>query len=251
MDALINNKNRFWHNFLLTSQLVYLIAIAELAIYSFAKGDIAMTRPPPLPEFLQGLNPSMAYLSGALFLIAVLVFYLKRYQVAALLIIANLIFWLVTSRHILNLWRDHINGFKTLWLISGALLILTTLSNYHKYQKKVVWLNLIILFVFFVDCGIAHFQYAEFVQNLIPEFIPFPLFFTYFAGATLILGGIGLLIPKTRQLAALLSGIQVLGWFLLLHLPRALTLQGDEWIGVGESLAVSGICFMIYKLLAK
>jgi uncharacterized membrane protein len=251
MDSIATDKNRLGNNFVLTSQLMYLVAIAELAIYSFVKADIAMTRPRPLPAFLQGLNPYMAYISGVLFLVAVLFFYLKQYRAAALITIANLIFWLITSRHILNLWRDHINGFKTLWFISGALLILTTLTNYQQYQKKVIWLNLVILSIFFVDCGIAHFQYAEFVQNLIPAFIPFPLFFTYLTGTTLILGGIGLLIPQTQKLAALLSGIQVFGWFILLHIPRALTLHGDEWIGVGESLAVSGICFMIYKLLIK
>jgi uncharacterized membrane protein YphA (DoxX/SURF4 family) len=98
-----------------------------------------------------------------------------------------------------------------------------------------------------VDCGIAHFQYVEFVKGLIPTFIPFPLFFTYFAGVCLILGGVGLLIPFTRIWAALLSGIQIAGWFILLHIPRAFTIGGDEWIGVGESLAVAGICFMIYE----
>src|SRR6187549_2199645 len=230
-----------------TGRHMYLISIAALAIYSFVKGDIAMTRPRPLPEFLQDINPAMAYVSGALFLISVLVFYLNRYRVAALLTIANLVFWLVTSRHILNLWRDHINAFKSLWFIGGALLILTSLDGYRKYQKNMLWLNLIILFLFFVDCGIAHFQYPDFVKTLIPTFIPFPLFFAYFAGVCLILGGVGLLIPQTQKFAALLSGIQIAGWFILLHVPRALSLGGDEWIGVGESFAVSGICFMIYS----
>jgi len=190
---------------------MYLLGIAELAIYSFFKGDFAMTRPRPLPEMLQGINPAMAYVSGGLLLIAVLAFYLNRYRAAALLTIANLIFWLATSRHIFNLWRDHINGFKTLWLIGGALLILTSMDAYQKHTKKVLWLNLIILFLFFVDCGVAHFQYAQFVQTLIPAFIPFPLFFTYFAGVCLIAGGAGLLIPQTQKLAALLSGIQIAG----------------------------------------
>ncbi|MEO7991991.1 MAG: hypothetical protein ABI663_20740 [Chryseolinea sp.] len=230
-----------------TGRHMYLIGIAALALYSFVKGDIAMTRPRPLPEFLLGINPIMAYVSGALFLISVLAFYLNRYRAVALLTIANLVFWLVTSRHILNLWRDHINAFKSLWFITGALLILTSLDGYRKYRKNILWLNLIILFLFFVDCGIAHFQYAEFVQTLIPTFIPFPLFFTYFAGVCLILGGVGLVIPQTQKLAALLSAIQIGGWFILLHIPRALSLGGDEWIGVGESLAVSGICFMIYS----
>jgi uncharacterized membrane protein len=225
---------------------MYLLGIAELAIYNFAKGDFAMTRPRPLPEMLQGINPSMAYVSGALLLISVLAFYLNRYRPAALLTIATLIFWLATTRHIYNLWRDHINAFKTLWLIGGALLILTSIEGYKKYDKKVLWFNLIILFLFFVDCGIAHFQYPDFVQGLIPSFIPFPLFFTYFAGVCLVLAGIGLLIPPTQKIAGLLSGIQIAGWFILLHVPKALTIGGDEWIGVGESLAIAGICFMIY-----
>jgi uncharacterized membrane protein len=225
---------------------MYMMGIAALAIYNFAKGDFAMTRPRPLPEMLQDINPSMAYVSGALLLISVLAFYLNRYRPTALLTIATLIFLLATSRHIYNLWRDHINGFKTLWLIGGALLILTSIEGYKKYDKKVLWFNLIILFLFFVDCGIAHFQYAGFVQSLIPSFIPFPLFFTYFAGVCLILAGVGLLIPPTQKIAALLSGIQIAGWFILLHVPRALTMGGDEWIGVGESLAIAGICFMIY-----
>jgi len=228
---------------------MYLLGIAELAIYNFAKGDFAMTRPRPLTEGLEGINPTMAYISGALLLISVLAFYLNRYRAAALLTIANLVFWLATTRHIYNLWRDHINGFKTLWLIGGALLILTSLDAYQKHYKKVLWFNLIILFLFFVDCGVAHFQYPDFVKMLIPAFIPFPLFFTYFAAVCLVSGGVGLLIPPTQKLAALLSGIQIAGWFILLHVPRALTIKGDEWIGVGESLAVSGICFMIYSEL--
>ena len=230
-----------------TGQHMYLIGVVSLAIYSFMKGDIAMTRPRPLPEFLQGINPVMTYVSGALFLISVLAFYLNRYRAAALFTIANLLFWLVTSRHILNLWRDHINAFKSLWIIGGALLILTSLDGYRKYENNILWLNLIILFLFFVDCGIAHFQYAEFVQSLIPTFIPFPLALTYFTGVCLILGGVGLVIPQTQKLAALLSAIMVAGWFILLHIPRALTIGGNEWIGVGESLAVSGICLMIYN----
>lgn len=228
---------------------MYLIGLAELAIYGFVKGDVAMTRPRPLPDALMGINPAMAYVSGGALLLCVISFYLNRNRAAALLIIANIIFWLVTTRHILNLWRDHINGFKTLWFISGALLILSTLSNYKQHQNKFIWINIIILLVFFVDCGVAHFQYPEFVKELIPAYIPFRLFFTYFCAVCLILGGIGLLIPVTQKLAALLSGIQVAGWFILLHIPRALTMGGDEWIGVGESLAVAGICFMLYHNL--
>src|SRR6478736_4743415 len=104
---------------------MYLIGIAELAIYSFFRGDIGMTRP-SFREELQSINPALAYISGAVLLICLVAIYLNKYRNVALFTIANIIFWLVTTRHIANLWRDHINGFKTLWLISGAFLILST-----------------------------------------------------------------------------------------------------------------------------
>jgi len=228
---------------------MYLIGIAELAIYSFFRGDIGMTRP-PFREELQSINPALAYVSGAVLLTCVVAVYLNNYRNVALLTIANIIFWLVATRHIfnaflLNLWPDQINGFKALWLTVGAFLVLASSNEYQKHEKKILLANAIILFLFFVGCGVAHFLYPEFTTSIIPDFIPFRTFFTYFAAVCLIAGGVGLLIPQTRKLAALLSGMQITGWFFLLHIPRALTLGGDEWIGVGESLAVAGICFML------
>jgi hypothetical protein len=234
-----------------TGRAMYLLGIAELAIYNFFKGDFAMTRPKQFPEALQFVNPALAYISGTLLLLAVVVFFLNRYRFIDLSVIVGLVFLLATTRHIYNLWQDSINAYKSLWLIGGAFLIMTTLPRLKKYKKEVLWANLVVLFLFFVDCGFAHFQYTDFVKNLILPFIPFRLFWTYFAAVCLILGGIGLLIPPTQKLAALLSGIQIAGWFVLLHVPRALTLHGDEWIGVGESLAISGICFMIYCMLKE
>src|SRR6478609_4034720 len=132
---------------------MYLIGIAELAIYSFFRGDIGMTRP-SFREELQSINPMLAYVSGAVLLICVLAVYMNEYRNVALLTIANIIFWLVTTRHIFNLWRDHINGFKTLWLIGGAFLILGASTEYQKHEKKILLANAVILFLFFVDCGI-------------------------------------------------------------------------------------------------
>lgn len=230
---------------------MYLLGVAELAIYNFFKGDFAMTRPIPFTGALQALSQPLAYISGALLLLAVIAFFLNRYRFGDLIIIIALVFLLVTTRHIYNLWRDSINGFKTLWFISGALLIMTSLSQLKQYKKEVLWINLVILSLFFIDCGFSHFQYADFVQTLVPPFIPYHLFWTYFAAVCLIAGGVGLLLPQTQRAAALFLGIQITAWFVLVHLTRALTLHGDEWIGVGESLAISGICFMIYSLLKK
>jgi uncharacterized membrane protein len=229
-------------------KVMYLVGLAELAIYNFFKGDFAMTRPPKSPSFLVELNPGLAYISGAFLLICIFLIVINKSRPAAIYSIVVTIFICATSRHVFELWKDPINGFKTLWLMGGALLILcSTLDD--RRTKPIVFFNIIVLFMFFYLCAVAHFQFADFVQSLIPAYIPFPIFWTYFAGVCLLSAGVGLLVTKIRRLALLLSAIQIAGWFILLHIPRALQIGGDEWIGVGESLAVSGICFMIYELV--
>ena len=209
-----------------------------------------MTRPPQSPAFLVELNPGLAYVSGSILLICLLLVAINKLRFAAVAGIVITIFICATSRHVIELWKDSINGFKSLWLIGGALLILSSNLSDHR-KSQVLFFNLIVLFVFFYLCAVAHFQFADFVRELVPAYIPFPLFWTYFAGICLLAGGVGLLVNKTRQIAALLLAIQIAGWFILLHVPRALQTGGDEWIGVGESLAVSGICFMVYEIVGR
>ena len=240
----MNSSNKF----LSLGKYMYLLGLAELAVYNFVKGDFAMTRPPALPGTLSGINPVMAYITGGLLLISIVAIVINKLEINGLFIIAALVFLCATSRHIFNVWRDPVNGCKTLWLIGGALLILSTLNRYKKYQQKILYFNIIVLFLFFYHCGVAHFQFTDFVKELIPAYIPFKTFFAYLGGVCLLAAAIGLLVNRFQRLAALLAGVQITGWFFLLHIPRAVMNHGDEWIGVGESLAVAGICFMLYAI---
>jgi uncharacterized membrane protein len=101
--------------------------------------------------------------------------------------------------------------------------------------------------VFMIICGIEHFVLVEFVHTLVPSWIPGPFFWTYFTGIALIAGGAGLFLRQTLRLAALLSGIMIFTWVIVLHIPRAVTSAGDgtEWISVVEALAMSGIAFVL------
>jgi len=93
--------------------------------------------------------------------------------------------------------------------------------------------------------GIHHFKFTEFVASLIPSWFPGDaVVWTYFAGVALIAGGIGLFIPFTARLAALLSGLMVFSWFWIVHLPRTFAGVSDS-IAVFEALAVSGIAFVL------
>jgi len=105
----------------------------------------------------------------------------------------------------------------------------------------------LLLVAFFIVCGYAHFKFAAFVDTLIPNYIPFHSFWTYFCGVCLFAGGIGMLIPQTRKWSAFLSGIMVFGWFILLHIPRVVASPTDagERMGLFESFSFAGIFFVL------
>lgn len=95
------------------------------------------------------------------------------------------------------------------------------------------------LAAFMILCGVEHFLYRDFVASLIPPWIPWHVFWTYFAALALIAGGAGILFPPTSRLAALLSGIMILSWVPLVHIPLALHDLRDprETTPVFEALA--------------
>jgi uncharacterized membrane protein len=105
---------------------------------------------------------------------------------------------------------------------------------------------------FLVLGGIQHFVWAKFVQTLVPAWIPGAMFWTYFAGVALILGGVGLLLERTLRLTGLLVGAMIFVWFLVLHVPRALTMRNaNETTAVFEALAFAGLAWLLAGIASE
>jgi uncharacterized membrane protein YphA (DoxX/SURF4 family) len=158
--------------------------------------------------------------------------------------------------------NDWGNSYKSLALVGGALIVAAsfyyqqTTTGFFGIRKNVdmlVLIGTVLLAAFFIACGYAHFKWADFVKELMPAFIPFRLFWAYFCGVCLVAGGIGILIPKTKKLAALLSGIMILIFFLLVHIPRTIANSEDksDRMGLFESLAIAGIFFVLAAVTEK
>src|SRR5262245_46074006 len=88
--------------------------------------------------------------------------------------------------------------------------------------ERFIPLGRFFLAAFMVFAGVMHFIYTQFAAGLVPSWIPGHTFWAYFAGCALIAGGLGIILPWTTQLAALLSGAMIFLWVVLLHIPRAL-----------------------------
>jgi uncharacterized membrane protein len=50
--------------------------------------------------------------------------------------------------------------------------------------------------------GISHFTNVDFFLDIMPPYLPFPLALVWISGVFEILGGLGLLVPKTRRLSS-------------------------------------------------
>src|SRR4051794_20596028 len=55
----------------------------------------------------------------------------------------------------------------------------------------------------FILAGVLHFAIPRSYESIVPPFLPARLFLVYLSGACELAGGVGLLVPRTRRLAAL------------------------------------------------
>lgn len=230
-------------------RLMFAAGIIGLGILCFIMKDFIVGRPPAWPVSWT-VNPALAYVTTAVLIIAAIGIAGNVQGRTAALVIAAMIIVSSLSRHLPRYLNDWVNVYKTLALLGGALIVAASFGG--KATKQLVLAGSLLVASFFIAGGYAHFKWADGVQYLIPEYIPFRLSWTYFCGVCLFAGGIGIIIPATRKWAALLSGIMIIGWFFLLHIPRFLddTSNASDRLGLCESFTVAAICFVLAGLHA-
>ena len=153
------------------------------------------------------------------------------------------------------------NPCKTLALLGGAILFAVAYPENERTGSaprgatlvRLIPLGAFFLGIFLVVCGVQHFVYVDFVTQMVPAWMPAPRFWAYGTGVALIAGGVGVNLRPVGGLAAVLSGLMILLWVILLHIPRAFAHWPDagETAGIFEALALSGTAFMLADRLQK
>jgi uncharacterized membrane protein len=243
-------------------RIFYGIAIAVMgaqAIYCHALPYIL-----PLPEhFPTYCIVILAFIWGAMFVIAGLSIILKKWtrQISLLFgCILLLIFCfyyipyqLLTDPNYMHL-ADWENAEKELAFAGGALVIAARFSakndnRFTTFLAKLTPLGPIFFAITIVSFGILHFMYGKDVAGMVPSWIPWHLFWIYFAGAALIGSGVGIILKIKTGLIATLLGTMVFIWFVILHIPRVVAAapadMADEITSAFLALAYSGIAFVI------
>ena len=234
-------------------RIIFATGIIALAILCFISKEFIVGRP---PGWQTGAHQLLGYISGVLLIIAAVAILVQKKALVASMLIAILILFLSVFRHMPHFMADWLNAYKAMALFGGALIVAASFMNgqFDESSRNVfVLTGTILITIFFIAGGYAHFKFADFVKDFIPAYIPFHGFFTYSCGICLIAGGIGLLIPNVRYWAALLSGIMIGGWFLLLHIPRFANNINDasDRTGLCESFTFAGILFILAGIFSK
>ncbi|NOT74659.1 MAG: hypothetical protein HOP08_07000 [Cyclobacteriaceae bacterium] len=247
------------------ARIFFAVALVGFGFQQFIFKIIIIGRPPAWPTWLPE-ETIFAYITGLLIVSSGLAIIINRWAVQTLMATGIFVLawaglqnvYLVVAH--LDLGANLTFMGKSLTLGFGALLTATTFRHDENYNASIFNSPILKLaswcrygtglFLFF--SGVQHFLYAEFVQSLVPSWIPGGLFWTYFAGAALAAAGLGLITGIKAHLAATLAGWMVLTWLIILHIPRAIAMSNqNEWTAVFEALAITGVLFMLSDSLKK
>ena len=235
-------------------RLFFAIGLAGFGILQFIYGDFVPGRAPAWPPAIPG-RLVWAFASGAILIGAgAAIASGVRARSGALASGTIIVIWallrhlpgLVANPHGITLTASG----KALALSGGAFAVAGSLAvNRRSFEDAwFLYLGRCCLGAFMMLGGIQHFIYPDFVAALIPAWIPGHPFWVYFAAVALIAGGAGLIFPQTARLAAALSGLMLLLWVVLLHVPRAVAAadpqRRNEWTAVFEALAMAGIAWV-------
>ncbi len=137
---------------------------------------------------------------------------------------------------------------KALAVTGSCLILASCFRDTLQNESRWAWLRvtgLVFIGLFLMAGGIQHFIYIDFVAQLVPSWIPAPVFWAYFAGIALIAAGMGLMIGKTRKLSGTLAAVMIFVWMIILHLPRVVSLNNaNEWTSLLETMVFSSGLFI-------
>jgi uncharacterized membrane protein YphA (DoxX/SURF4 family) len=248
------------HNLKLIARIFYGAGIAGIGVLHFFYPGFRPVILPIPPEATAQLS-ILVYLTGAVLLITGLLIAISKSVRTIALLLAFVLFLFFLVGHLPNRLTNMINvlgawtdALKLLALCGGALIVARAFpgnanSSLINGLYKTSFLGRYFFGLMLLIFGIDHFLYFDFVKTLVPTWIPGASFWTYVAGIALIGTGLSFIINFKRRTIALLAGVMLFVWLIVLHIPRAVTMNTskdpNEIVSVLECLAFSGMAFLL------
>lgn len=221
---------------------------AAIGIISLYTGDFAYTWM-PVPEDVPG-RAIAARIVGAVLVAASVLLLMRRtlrHGVAAMIAVFSL--WLLP--HLPGLLSgESWLGFFEFLLPLGAMLALMGVAL-STSTARWVFIGRVLFGVGLIGCGASHFVYADFAAQMIPEWIPGRLFWTYLTGAGHIAAGLSLLSGVMMRISTALLCFMLACFVVFLHLPRVLAAPASrlEWTMLFVAVLFNGAAWVIASVV--
>jgi uncharacterized membrane protein len=239
----------------------FALALLGLGAEHFVFREFVVGRAPAWPGVVPG-RLLFVYLTGAVVMLTGVAIMGRRWGRAAALGLGVLVFVWAFLRHLPLVAADSVlagswtRAGKALTMFGGSFAVAATLPpipgpmatgwrRFANVTNPFIRLGQISLASFLIIAGLQHFKFTKLVTTLFPAWFPGnTIWWSQFAGALLIAGGVGLLFRRTAAIAGLLAGLMIFSWFWIVHLPRVRTSVSDG-IALFEALAFSGIALVV------
>jgi len=213
-------------------QVIFALAVAGLGILSLGSGDFALNWQ-PVPKGIPG-REILATISGAILFFGGLSLLLKpAAKLAALVLTINFIVWLLLLRvpNVVAGWSHEgvwLGFGETLLVVTGAWAILVLLQGEGDGRGLTglpagptgLRLARLLFGLALPMIGLSHFVYLEATVSLIPAYLPNREFFAWLTGAGHIAAGFAVLFGVLPRLAAVLEGIMMGLFALMVWAPK-------------------------------
>lgn len=232
---------------------IYKAGLYNYAMALIGFGTIQLVFGQWMKRFFPGIRADSigAYITGAILITAGAALLFNRWRKYAALAVAVLFLVLLLYPHLPRLTGDIYDPnkwtvfFQLVACCAGALLIAgrTLASRMSWVVATGRYAFAMCLLVF----GIQHFLYADFIQTLIPGWIPSPLLWSWLIRLAFIATAISFTTGILIRLSGLLSGFMFLSWVLLFHIPKVAADANNEteWTNLFIALALAGTCFLL------
>jgi uncharacterized membrane protein len=249
-------------NLLNIGRIFYGIAIAGIGFQTIYYHDFPYMVLPPNHLEIPGIT-MFAYIFGAMLILAgACIFFEKKTRLISLLLGSVLLlifcFYFIPYEFIASSNYMHFgeweNAAKELALASGAFTIAGNFpqikdNRFIDFLSKLIPFGTIFFSITIISFSMDHFLYANAAADYVPSWIPYHLFWIYFAGIALLGAGVAIILKIKRRLIATLLGTMIFTWFIILHIPKAIDApfadMGEAVTSAFLALAYSGIAFVI------
>lgn len=236
----------------LAGRILMSTGVVGLGVVGLIYGDFALQWQ-PVPEGIPG-RTVLAYISGFILVVAGLGMQFRRTLFPCALVLTIMMVLWVLLLHSPKVIAGHAAAWLPLFefiALAGAFWIVVVSAAPEWWRNKLpVNAGYLGKFCFAISLpafGLSHFLYAQGAVGLIPAWIPWPLFWTYFTGVAHIAAGISILTNILSQLAATLLATMFSLFVLLLHLSRVITSPGSrlEWTMIFVAITMTGAAWLV------